>query len=236
MEYVASVDRTSLAKLENSPEDSIVKLVVGSTELISLNVHRGNLCKSSEYFKNSMKPEWASMRDDPHTIDLGDDSVSTVKAYIQWLYTDNIPMDLDDILSNRDGKQRAQEAEKAYVQLAEAYVYGEKILDTKYKNRVVETIIKAINESNWSMGSESVGIIYAGTPSGSPLRRLVADQVAYVAHDDSEDDVGWMTFFDEYPREALLDALKAMSRVRDAVERDFNSREIIESYLDKEGK
>jgi hypothetical protein len=210
---------------------------VGSTDPVALNVHQGTLCRSSEYFKNLMKPVWASMRDDPHTVNLDNDCVSTVKAYVTWLYTDKVILDLDKILSNGEMKERIQEAEKAFVQLAKSYVYGEKIIDIMYKNMIVETIVKAISEIPRNMGSESVSIIYAGTPSGSPIRRLIADQAAYLAYDDSLYGPGWMTFFDGYPREALLDILKTMCRLRGSLTRDVKlSAAFIEPYLEKKGK
>ena len=114
--------------------------------------------------------------------------------------------------------------------LAEAYVFGEKIIDTKY-NAVMETVLAAMDSSQWNPGPDSVGIIYRGTPFTSPLRRLVADKVAYVAHDDSEKGVGWMHFFDGYPKEALADAIKAMVRVRAS---PTNNHSSISSYLDRE--
>lgn len=209
---------------------------VGTTEAVALNVHRGNLSKSSEYFRNMLKPEWASMRDEANTIHLNDDCATTVKAYTTWLYTDTVPWDMDSIGRPRQREERAQEAEKVYIELAKAYVYGEKIMDTKYKNMVVEAIVYAISLFHWNMGSESVSIIYAGTPSGSPMRRLITDQAAHLAHDDSKDGPGWMSFFDGYPQEALLDILKAMSKLRRGFKREVTaSPTFLEPYLEKQG-
>ncbi|KAF5851405.1 hypothetical protein GGP41_004187 [Bipolaris sorokiniana] len=215
------------------PSDPIVKLKVtkpaGDTE--NLNVHRGVLCKSSGFFRRATKPEWTELREQPDTIDLPDDSVQTVSDYIRWLYSGNTSIKLYYV--GEDKRERvAEEAEKVFVMLAEAYVFGEKIVDTKYKNAVMETMIAAIDSSKWNPGPPSVDIIYKGTPSTSPFRRLIADKIACLAYDDSEEGAGWIDFFDGYPREALADAIKAMVRVRPSPKNDCIIS--ISSYLDKE--
>jgi hypothetical protein len=215
------------------PSDTIIKLRVtkpaGDTQ--ALNIHRGVLCKSSGFFRTATKPEWTKLIEQPDIIDLPDDSVQTVSDYIRWLYSGNMPIKLYD--AGEDSRQKkAEEAEKVFVMLAEAYVFGEKIVDIKYKNAVVKTMLAAIQSAEWNLGPKSVDIIYKGTPSTSPLRRLVADKVAHWAHDDSEEGVGWMEFFDAYPREALVDAVKALVRVRSRPE--HNTDRCIDSYLVEE--
>lgn len=215
------------------PSDTIIKLRVtkpaGDTE--TLNIHHGVLCKSSSFFRKAMKPEWIKLEEQVAIIDLPDDSVQTVSDYIRWLYSDNMGIKLYH--AGGDTRERvAEEAEKVFVMLAKAYVFGEKIIDVKYKNAVAETMLAAIESSKWNLGPNSVDIIYKGTPSTSPIRRLIADKVAYQAHDDSRGGVGWMDFFDAYPREALVDAIKATVRVRSKPQNDYGLG--IGSYLDKE--
>ena len=199
----------------------------------ALSIHRGVLCKSSTFFQRAMKPEWSELREHPNTIDLPDDSVQTVSDYIKWLYYDKMPIKLYN--AGKDTPEKAaEEAEKVFVMLAEAYVYGEKIMDAKYKNVVVETILAGIQSSGWNLGPSSVDIIYKGTPSTSSLRRFVADSVAYKAYDDSRAGVGWMDYLDAYPKEALVDAIKATVRARSRPQHHAHSD--ITSYLEKEEK
>jgi hypothetical protein len=50
------------------------------------------LSRHSEYFQRIIKPEWASMRDDPSVIDMGPaHSAAEVAAYTHWLYSGTIP-------------------------------------------------------------------------------------------------------------------------------------------------
>jgi hypothetical protein len=222
---------------ELSPRHTIIKLAVpgaaGETE--TLNVHQGVLCQSSEFFKRSMKPDWAGLRDVSSTIELPTDNVDTVSDYIKWLYTGSLSLKLYEGGDKENREKVAVEAEKVFVLLAEAYVFGEKILDTKYKNVVLKGVEAAKNSSQWNMGPESVDIVYKGTAPRSPLRRLIAGSVAFLAHDDTEKGVGWMTFFEGYPKEALKDAIKAMARLRSRPEKYAELKaELLESCLEKE--
>ena len=204
-------------------------------EMETLSVHQGVLCKSSEFFRRMMKPEWTGSRDCPNTIELSNETGDTVSDYVKWLYGGIVPCIL--YKADKDDKREkvAEEAEKVFVLLAEAYVFGEKILDSKYKNAVVRTVVAAKESSQWSMGPESVDIVYSGTPSGSLLRRFIAESFARLAHDDTAKGVGWMTFIDGYPKEALADAIKATVRLRCKVENDIQkSTKSLDSYLEKE--
>jgi hypothetical protein len=177
-----------------------------------------------------MKPEWTNMQAGLYVIDLPDDPVDVVSDYIKWLYCDTIPNKPYEAVTNTR-EERAEEAEKVFVALAKSYVFGEKIIDVRYKNAVLQIIATAQKAFNWSMGPESVKIVYEGTPPKSPLRRLIAEMVAYSAYDDLSAGIGWMQFFDICPREALVDALKTTVKVRP---KDPEFRPDIGSYLEEE--
>jgi len=212
----------------HSPTDTIIQLVVPSCagETVHLNVHRGVLCKSSGFLQNAIKPEWTAREE--NVITLPEDSANTVIDYIKWLYYDKIAIKLYEAGDDKLEK-KAEEAEKVFCLLAEAYIFGEKIIDTQYKNAVVKAILDAQRSSRWSMGPESVSIVYEGTPSGSPVRRIIADRFAYSAYDDSKDGYGWMQFIDGYPREALADAMKLLLCLRKS---DGRPEPGVESYLE----
>jgi hypothetical protein len=200
----------------------------GGGETVSLNVHRGVLCKSSEFFQKAMKPEWADLGEDSKILHLPEDSTSTVSDYIKWLYYDKVAIKPYEAGTDTI-KKKAEEAEKVFILLAEAYVFGEKIMDTEYKNAVVKALSDCKSRLHWRMGPESVSIVYNNTPPGSPLRRWIADRLAYSASDDSKNEVGWMQFIDGYPQEALVDAMKALLRVRTL---KSGSMPNVQSYLE----
>ena len=213
-----------------SPTNPIIQLVVPSSagETTCLNVHRGVLCKSSAFFKNAIKLEWATQEE--NVVNLPEDSANTVVGCIKWLYYDKIAIELYEAGDDKLEK-KAEEAEKVFCLLAEAYVFGEKIIDAKYKNAVIETIVAACIASGWNMGPESARIAYEGTPPGSSVRRLIAENIAYKAFVDSKDGVGWLQFIEGYPRYVLVDALKAMVRVRSKLSADLYPS--LDSYLEK---
>ena len=213
-----------------SPTDTIIQLVVPSCaeETISLNVHRGVLCQSSAFFQNALKPEWTTQEE--RVIKLPEDSANTVIDYIKWLYYDEIETKLDEASVDTREKQ-AVAAEKAFCLLADAYVFGEKIIDLRYKEAVMKAIFATLKSYNWNMGPESVNVIYEGTPPGSPLRRFIAESIAYKAFVDSNEGVGWLQYIEGYPRDVLVDALKEMVRVRPKLSADLCPS--LDSYLEK---
>ena len=179
------------------------------------------------FFQNAVKPEWTTQREG--VVNLPKDSAKTVVDYIKWLYSDRMSIEL---YTSGGGtiEENAAEAEKVFVLLAEAYVFGEMIVDIKYKNAVMETVVAARAASGWNMGPESVTIAYEGTPPASPLRRFIAESIAHKAHLNSKDSIGWAQFIEEYPRDVLVDAMKAMVKVRPAVS---ESCPLVDSYLEK---
>ena len=105
-----------------SPTNPIIQLVVPSSagETTCLNVHRGVLCKSSAFFKNAIKLEWATQEE--NVVNLPEDSANTVVGYTKWLYYDKIAIELYEAGDDKLEK-KAEEAEKVFCLLAEAYVF-----------------------------------------------------------------------------------------------------------------
>ncbi|OAL46076.1 hypothetical protein IQ07DRAFT_194633 [Pyrenochaeta sp. DS3sAY3a] len=215
------------------PSDTIITLEVvdpdGNTK--ALNVHRGVLCKSSEFFQKALQPEWIKKRERPDVIDLREDPVRVVSDYIRWLYSGNVPIQFCKPNEGASKARIAEEAESVFVLTAESYVFGEKILDATYKNAMMRTVLAAKEAYFWNLGPRSVDIIYRGTPSTSLFRRLIADMVAHCAFDDSISGFGWMEFFGGYPKEALVDAMKATVRVRPMV---THSMPLASAYFEEE--
>ncbi|KAH3997786.1 hypothetical protein HBI56_203430 [Parastagonospora nodorum] len=209
------------------PRDGITKLVVGN-EAENVHVHQGLLCRSSEFFKRAMKPEWASLREDPNTIQLLEDSTKMVVFYVQWLYREELVLDVPHP-AKEDDAYRAAKSDILYTRLAEAYVFGEKIMDVTYKNQVLRKFVAVQRNFYYSPGPTPVSIIYAGTPSGSRMRLLICDFIAYSASGDAS----WVTHFDGYPHETLVEAIKLMSTLRESPE-DRPYKADIKKYIEEE--
>jgi hypothetical protein len=155
---------------DQSTSDFIITLAPGDGTQ-TLQVHSRLLFKHSRFFQNATKKEWTN-GDDSKNISLPEDFFDTVKVFTDWLYSKNIDVKLYKAGGDTREK-RAEEAEKVFVTLAEAYVFGEKYLAVGFKNAVMHTIFAAIKSSSWNLGPNSVKIIYDGTPSNSPLPRRI---------------------------------------------------------------
>jgi hypothetical protein len=78
-------------------------------------------------------------------------------------------------------------------------------MDTKYKNKVLESIMRQSSILPYQI-SKLANIIFAGTTPGSPARSLVVDMIADSAH-KSED---WNRMVERLNREVINDAMKTM--------------------------
>ncbi|KAI4697865.1 uncharacterized protein J4E84_000998 [Alternaria hordeiaustralica] len=136
----------------------IVPIHVGNTPETLLHVHSTALSKSSEFFKNALKPEWRTDHTKP--IDMSDVDPAIFEGYCGWLYT---------------GKIMHRENDQAHTYLASLYVLGERLMDVTLQNSVVAAIIRHSQTSKKYPGNLSIQIIYAGTSASSPARRLLVD-------------------------------------------------------------
>jgi hypothetical protein len=62
------------------------------TEGLKIPVLEALIRKSSTFFDNALKSEWATSRADPRVIDLTDEDPIIFKMYLNWLYFKTIPL------------------------------------------------------------------------------------------------------------------------------------------------
>jgi len=136
----------------------IVPIHVGNNPETLLHVHATALSKSSKFFKRALKPQWRT--DTTKPIDMSDVDPVIFEGYCGWLYT---------------GKVMHLEIDQCYIYLANLHVLGERILDVTFQNSVIAAMIRRSQTYKTYPGIQTVQIIYAGTPAGSPARRLLVD-------------------------------------------------------------
>ncbi|CZT23336.1 uncharacterized protein RCC_09048 [Ramularia collo-cygni] len=135
--------------------DDIITVLVGP-EQEKFIVHAKQLQKSP-YFRNAMKETWLV----DGTISLPVDDPKIIRFYLHFLYASEVP-------------------ETSFPGLAALYVYGERVVDLRFKDTIIKTIISMSRHSGkdgqcyWPV-TDAVDCIYAGTLSGSPGRRLLVD-------------------------------------------------------------
>lgn len=101
---------------------------------------------------------------------------------------------------------------RLYVSLAEAYAFGEEIMDVKFKNAILDSMMATAMKWNTFPGLDAVNLIYEGTTSKSPARHLLVDIHAQKAHAGKE----WNVQYGGCPKEFLVDLVSAMAGQRPA--------------------
>ena len=116
--------------------------------------------------------------------------------YIQHLYGGKLPTHL------MSGAPISESDNHPYILLAELYIFGELMGDPKFQNAVIREFFrlahldkpKTIKPTKLPCHSH-INIIYKGTSSESPARRLMVDiATACRLHDTRKTFVKWMLF------------------------------------------
>ncbi|KAH4180985.1 hypothetical protein HBH98_135230 [Parastagonospora nodorum] len=212
------------------PSDNIMKL--HTKDMASpINVHQGLLGKSSEFFKRAMKPEWASLREDPDTIDLTDELSGPVLLYVRWLYSGELQVDIPAFRKGGAEENRTA-SEQAYKKLASAYLFGEMVMDVSFKNAIIPKFIETKTRFKIPTHPYIVDELYSGTTDSSPIRRLLADIIA-CGCDPREPT--WAKYLKAIPHQAVIDSIMALAALRDPLFKP-GTLAMVERYLEKDEK
>ena len=123
-----------------------------------------------------MKEGWKEGTE--RVIPLPHDGSEVAELYVHWIYTDRI---LSRSSATGGGGHEM-------ILLVDAFVLGEKLRDDRFKDAVIDAIMSCaaghdINEWKRYPLPMEVNRAYRGTPTGSPLRRLIVDLWAVNGHD-----------------------------------------------------
>ena len=180
----------------SSAKDEFVRVHVGESKA-TFHVHKSVLCSSSQYFKAKEKPEWSKPGG---AVDSPCDSEDAFNLYVNWLYMRKIPTKA--VLS-----QSPQDHETEWKTLAEAYVLGDALIDTPFKDVILDALYAKVRSTSghtiWSCGGQITEIIYC-LPESSPARRFILD--IYKKHAGEKD---LASMFNEAPKEFFYDLAMA---------------------------
>jgi len=194
---------------------------VGNTG-IAYPVLESVIRKSSKFFDNAMKPEWASARPDPRVVDLSDEEPEVFGIYIHWLYFRTFPT-----VTTVDLGPNSPEA----LLLCKCYIMGDKLMDPTFKNATLKALVDAThNQPHCNPripGPGSIKSIYEGTTGGSPARKLIVDLwVAYVG----ESSLIYLT--EQLPHGFVLEFSRALVLSKCKAKDTRSWYERIEDYLE----
>jgi hypothetical protein len=146
--------------------DSMVTLLVGPEEQ-RMTVHREFLGQDSRFFQAALKKEWVEGQS--REIKLPEESYVNMGYYIGHMYGDKLPT---HVLTQ---KSHCLPMSEQYKLLAELYVLGERRLDAKYQNLIIQELFRLVNLSGMGPDADYANVIYQETTAESPARRLVVD-------------------------------------------------------------
>ncbi|KAF2466688.1 uncharacterized protein BDR25DRAFT_268059 [Lindgomyces ingoldianus] len=199
------ITQTQALKLDGKT----IEVIVGpEQERASYQVHEAVICASAEFFRNAMKPEWASARPDPRVVELPDDVPAAFSLYMHWIYSKRLPVlpDPKELVTGEGG----------YHTLAYAYVLGERLMDFEFKNAVQDAYVLYARGSpptkRYYPTNEEIRIIYDGTRENSPMRKFLADIWTWRGKYE------WIEKDRDLPQDFLADVTTALLKTRPPIE------------------
>ncbi|CAI7619031.1 unnamed protein product [Penicillium viridicatum] len=182
-----------------------VKITVGTSKE-PFHVHESVLCTSSHFFKAAMSGSWKESKE--HTIELPEDDPKAFAIYSHWLYFAGIPGLREAAKKGESAKQSAQE----YYDLVSAYVLGDKLLDAKFQNSVIDAIIDTCSTADsrdrklYFPDADAVSHAYNNTTKSSKIRQMLVALYLHAAGDE------WLS--EEHPKEFLFSVAKGFAERR----------------------
>lgn len=152
---------------------SIVFFDVGKENPERFAVHENLIAPRSQFVRLALNKEWKEGKE--RTIPLPEDEADVFRLYHLWIYQNRI---FSDSRSNANAfthpPTAPQDDGKEYPLLTQAYILGEKLLDTHFKDAIIDCIIDKL-WSTCTFDLRLTNLIYENTPEKSPLRRLLQD-------------------------------------------------------------
>jgi hypothetical protein len=201
-------------------EDTVI-LLVGPEEK-SLVAHESYLKLNSDFFKTALKKEWVEGQ--TRIIKLPEDDTEAMTNYLTFTYGSGLPTTTLKVMPN-GGLGSGQ-----WKLLVKLYILGERLLDTPLRNAVIEEIVQLSSladedDAEYFMTTGSCNLCYDGTPTGSPLRRLIVDKYIIAGEQD------WIEHDREHPvfpaelSQALLAKIASRQSYDEFVDRELKAED-----------
>lgn len=142
---------------------------VGSENKKDFAVHKGLLIRHSDFFQAALTGDWKEKKDG--AVPLPEQDPEIFKTFQHFLYSGQVCTSRDgDYHLNDDGSSR----DKEWVRLAEAWVLGDAILSTSFKDAVVDAIIAKVINISYSPTNLHT-LVYPKSTVGAKIRTLLVD-------------------------------------------------------------
>lgn len=182
-----------------------MKITVGASEQ-PFHIHESVLCTSSLFFKAAMSGSWKESKE--HTLELPEDDPKIFSVYSHWLYFAKIPGILEAAKKGESATKSAQE----YYDLISAYVLGDKLLDAKFQNAVLDAIVGTCSTVDRQDGkvyfpdANAVSHAYNNTTKSAKIRKMLVALYLHAA------EAQWLS--EEHPKEFLFSVAEGFAKRR----------------------
>ncbi|KAJ4363807.1 hypothetical protein N0V95_001002 [Ascochyta clinopodiicola] len=141
----------------------------------------------------------------PHPLKT---NTTSKKAMAEAIKTDELASKLKVL--GGSGSIKTVAVSTSNCSLRQGYVLGSKIVDTAYRNAIMDHFITIHVQMRKLTFGSVIDIVYKGTYDGSPMRRLLADMHAFIFVDD----IGKLDVLDCKPKAFVKDFLKSVLMIR----------------------
>lgn len=143
----------------------VIDIYVGP-ERDCFRLYRPLIVSSSDYFKIALRHKFRESEN--HRFDLIDDDPDSFAVYAHWLIWKKLAVKLDKSKTGKNGRTEFQ-------QLAYAYVLGDKLQDTRFRNDIINAFVAKRENEKLLPGSATIDYVYMNTPESSKLRKFLVD-------------------------------------------------------------
>ncbi|GAB7335170.1 hypothetical protein MBLNU13_g07000t3 [Cladosporium sp. NU13] len=140
-----------------------IVFLVGTDAPKRFIVHEGLIKPRSEFVRLALRGEWKEAQE--RTIPLPEDDPNIFSVYQRWLY--------DGLIHTRPNSTPSK-TDDEYSMLVNAYILGEKIMDSNFKDSVADAIVEKLRLTH-RFDTSLTNLIFDNTLPASPLRRLWLD-------------------------------------------------------------
>lgn len=152
---------------------NIITILVGPEPTATqFFIHADLVSKHSDFFAACLKPGWKESAESTVRLPgLPATSAAVFEDFLSFLYTGKVYSIVQDEGTRAGG-------EEEFFRLGDAWVLGEMLLSSSFKDAAVDAIIHKIAADECFPSFECLPL-YAQSPAGSPVRRLMVDIAAH---------------------------------------------------------
>ncbi|KAM3425325.1 hypothetical protein BST61_g7272 [Cercospora zeina] len=161
---------------------SIITFKIGSPEdEVDFTVHENVVTLASEFVRLALQRDWKENR--TREICLSDVEPAVFETYQVWLYEQRIDL---AYCPAADDPSRIPDL---MVFILKLWVLGDRFLDVKFKDNVVDTLIAQIEKRSYVIPHVDLACFaYSHTPDGSAPRRLITDLYVHLGKESWSDE------------------------------------------------